>query len=89
LYHTGLHAALATLTCLLSLDVSHNSIPALSELSACRQAVLLSELDVRGNPVQRVMALRLHLVHLLPQVVVLNGEEVSAKEKVGGVDRVE
>jgi hypothetical protein len=32
--------------------------------------------------VQRVMALRLHLVHLLPQVVVLNAKEVSAKEKV-------
>ncbi len=80
-------AALAPLTCLLSIDVSNNNIPSLSELSACSQAVLLGSLDVRGNPVQRSMAVRLHAVHLLPQVAVLNGEEVSAKEKVRGQGR--
>ncbi|KAG2493820.1 hypothetical protein HYH03_008038 [Edaphochlamys debaryana] len=71
-----------SLCALRTLDVSCNALGRLEELAAVRDASLLGTLDVRGNPLDRAMSLRLHVVHLLPQVVLLDGVAVEAKEKV-------
>eukprot|EP00198_Chlamydomonas_reinhardtii_P000504 XP_001689839.1 flagellar associated protein [Chlamydomonas reinhardtii] len=73
----------AGLSSLRTLDVSCNRLGRLEELAVVRGASLLGTLDVRGNPLDKAMCLRLHVVHLLPQVVMLDGVAVESKEKVG------
>ncbi|KAG2425801.1 hypothetical protein HXX76_013426 [Chlamydomonas incerta] len=75
-------AGAASLGALRTLDVSHNRLGRLEELAVVRAASLLGTLDVRGNPLDKAMCLRLHVVHLLPQVVMLDGVAVESKEKV-------
>ncbi|KAL6759074.1 hypothetical protein V8C86DRAFT_2581696, partial [Haematococcus lacustris] len=75
-------APLAPLHCLLEVDVSHNQLASLSSVSACAAASLLVSMDLRGNPLERLMSCRLHLVHMLPQVALLNGQPVAPKDKV-------
>jgi len=65
------------------LDVTHNALPGLGVTGPCAKLAFLDRLDImRGNPVAKVMGCRLHLVHLLPQVAVLDGMAVAPKEKV-------
>ncbi|KAG2447532.1 hypothetical protein HYH02_007456 [Chlamydomonas schloesseri] len=75
-------AGAASLSSLRTLDVSYNRLGRLEELAVVRDASLLGTLDVRGNPLDKAMCLRLHVVHLLPQVVMLDGVAVESKEKV-------
>ncbi|KXZ48378.1 hypothetical protein GPECTOR_28g785 [Gonium pectorale] len=75
-------SGLASLAALRTLDVSYNRLGRLEELAAVRKASLLGGLDVRGNPLDKALSLRLHVVHLLPQVVLLDGVPVDSKEKV-------
>ncbi|MEW5300249.1 MAG: hypothetical protein WDW36_003191 [Sanguina aurantia] len=70
------------LTCLRHLDISNNLLPTLEELAHARHAPLLSHLSMDRNPLMKALDLRLHVVHLLPQVAVLDGQPVEAKEKV-------
>ncbi|EFJ49288.1 hypothetical protein VOLCADRAFT_90064 [Volvox carteri f. nagariensis] len=75
-------AGVGSLSALRTLDVSHNLLGKLEELVVVRGAPLLGSLDVRGNPLDKAMSLRLHVVHLLPQVIMLDGVAVDSKEKV-------
>ncbi|MEW5311362.1 MAG: hypothetical protein WDW38_003083 [Sanguina aurantia] len=70
------------LTRLRQLDVSNNLLPTLEELAYARDAPLLSYLSMDRNPLMKALDLRLHVVHLLPQVTMLDGQPVEAKEKV-------
>ncbi|GLC73170.1 hypothetical protein PLESTF_001343000 [Pleodorina starrii] len=75
-------AGVGSLSALRTLDVSYNQLGRLEELVAVRGAPLLGTLNVHGNPLDRAMSLRLHVVHLLPQVIQLDGVAVDSKEKV-------
>lgn len=78
------HAGMEGLTSLRWLDLTHNCLAGLVELGAVTGAALLGTLAVtEGNLLGRVMQCRLHLVHLLPQAAVLDGQDVTPKEKVG------
>lgn len=46
------------------------------------QCACVCPAQVAGNPLCLSMSCRLHLVHLLPQVSLLDGKAVTAKEKV-------
>ncbi|GLI64974.1 hypothetical protein VaNZ11_008382 [Volvox africanus] len=75
-------AGVGSLSALRTLDVSFNLLGRLEELVVVRGAPLLGTLDVRGNPLDKAMSLRLHVVHVLPQVIMLDGVAVDSKEKV-------
>ncbi len=48
--------------------MSGNAIASLDLIADVRAASLLSELRTTGNPLEMCMQVRLHTVHLLPQV---------------------
>ncbi|KAG1668378.1 hypothetical protein FOA52_004887 [Chlamydomonas sp. UWO 241] len=64
------------------LDVGHNRLESLHDLAHVAHLGRLCELAVAGNPLERFLDIRLHLVDLLPHVSTLDGVAVSAKEKV-------
>lgn len=68
------------------LDVAGNALGRLEDVAALVQLPLLGELDLRANPLQLAMGARLHAVHLLPRVGVLDGVPVGAAERVAAGD---
>ena len=79
-------ASLAPLSCcarLGSLNVARNALATLEEVRALWALPLLHVLDIRNNAaLEAVEALRLHVLHILPRLTALDGQGVSAKEKV-------
>jgi len=64
------------------LDCSNNLITELDEVKHASPLPLLKQLTITGNAVVNYKLSKLHIVYLIPQLEVLNGEEVSYTENV-------
>jgi Leucine-rich repeat (LRR) protein len=62
---------IASCSALNRLDASGNAISCLSDVAAVAACPLLGSLTLTQNPVRQVVDYRLHLVHLLPQVLAI------------------
>jgi hypothetical protein len=60
---------IASCAALNRLDASGNAISCLSDVAAVAACPLLGSLTLMQNPVRQVVDYRLHLVHMLPQVL--------------------
>jgi len=78
----GSLAPLGALSALRSVDVSRNDLRQPEALVPLAGLRLLRDLAVAGNPLCQFEVVDRHVLHLLPQLVTLDGAEVAVKEKV-------
>ncbi|KAG9394371.1 Leucine-rich repeat [Carpediemonas membranifera] len=64
-----------------SINLYHNNISSLAELGKLASLPKLKELYVGRNPVCNIENFRVKLLTLLPQLTVINGSMVTAKER--------
>ena len=71
-----------SLTSLRKLDIQGNDLAILEEFCSLSQLGNLKELNIAGNPCCLAMWSRLYVIHLLPQLGMLDDSQVSAEEKI-------
>ena len=71
---------LARIPSLIELEIASNEITCLDQIDALSSVGLLSSLDLSMNPCQSIKFYRFHVIFLLAQLSVLDGQTVDPKE---------